>query len=215
MSAVLAPCRRYRYRLDRNVHLFGTITLGFCLHNPSTADEVADDPTVRRCISFAEALDAKRLVIVNAWAGRATDPAELWKLDDPIGPDNDAHIADVADEVAASGGFIIAGWGRPKPPAAHAAAAAERLLVVEELIAEATCPLKALGVNNDRSPKHPLYIPSHERPRAWTGLSLERALRGRPHASPVPVPPPEMLMTTDNPPSRKRSAAARAVGGRT
>ncbi len=113
MSAVLAPCRRYRYRLDRNVHLFGTITLGFCLHNPSTADEVADDPTVRRCISFAEALDAKRLVIVNAWAGRATDPAELWKLDDPIGPDNDAHIADVADEVAASGGFIIAGWGRP------------------------------------------------------------------------------------------------------
>ncbi len=35
--------------------------------------------------------------------------------------------------------------------------------------------MKALGVNNDRSPKHPLYIPSHERPRAWTGLSLERA----------------------------------------
>ena len=214
MSAVLAPCRRYRYRLDRNIQLFGTITVGFCLHNPSTADEVADDPTVRRCIAFAEALDAKRLVIVNAWAGRATDPVELWKLADPVGPENDEHIADAADEVAASGGFIIAGWGRPKPPAAHAAAAAERLLAVEELITEATCTIRALGVNNDRSPKHPLYIPSHERPRAWTGLPLERALRrGQPH--PFPVMPPEMMMTTDNPPSRKRTSAAQAVGGRT
>ncbi|MGI3901255.1 MAG: DUF1643 domain-containing protein [Janthinobacterium lividum] len=114
MSAVLPSCRRYRYRLDRNVHLFGTSTLGFCLHNPSTADEVADDPTVRRCISFAEALDARRLVIINAWAGRATDPAELWRLDDPTGPENDEHIADVADEVEASCCFCI-GCGRAAP----------------------------------------------------------------------------------------------------
>ncbi len=34
-------------------------------------------------------------------------------------------------------------------------------------------------------------------------------------ALPLSAIPPEVLMTTDNPPSRKRSAAARAVGGRT
>ena len=214
MSAVLSPCRRYRYRLDRVVDLFGTIVVGFCLHNPSTADEVADDKTLRRCIGFARALGAARLIVVNPWAGRATDPADLWRLDDPVGPDNDAHIADAADEIAASNGFIIAGWGRIQPPKALAAMAAERLLAVEELIGGAMCPIKALGVNNDRSPKHPLYLPSHERPTAWTVLSLDRALgRGRPHPRSLSSIPPEVFMTTDNRSSRGQSGAARTIGG--
>ena len=174
MSAVLSPCRRYRYRLDRNVDMFGGITLGFCLHNPSTADGIADDPTVRRCIGFATALDARRLVVVNAWAGRATDPSELWRLDDPIGPENDESIAEVADEVAASGGFMIAGWGVPKPPAALAAATAAHLAAVAALIAEQTCEIRALGVNRDGSPTHPLYVPGHVRPVRWSPPPLHR-----------------------------------------
>jgi hypothetical protein len=216
VSAVLSPCRQYRYRLDRAVDLFGRVVIGFCLHNPSTADEVADDKTLRRCIGFARALGAARLIVVNPWAGRATDPADLWRLADPVGLDNDAHIADAADEIAASGGFIIAGWGRIQPPAALAAAAVERLLAVEELIGDAGCLIKALGVNTDRSPKNPLYLPSHERPTAWTGLSLDRAMaRGRPHPRSLSSIPPEVFMTTDNRSSRGQSGAARAAGDRT
>jgi hypothetical protein len=193
MSAVLSPCRRYRYRLDRTVDLFGCFVLGFCLHNPSTAAESVDDPTLRRCIGFARSLGASRLIIVNPWAAVATDPADLWKFDDPVGPGNDAHIADAADEIAASGGFMIAGWGRIAPPTSWKGAAAERLLAVEEIIAEATCSVQALGMNIDRSPKHPLYLASHERPRPWTGLSLERGLRrGQPHA-PLSQPEPRSV----------------------
>ena len=92
-----------RYRSDRNVQTFGLFTLGLCLHNPSTADELADDRTVRRCIAFADALGSARLAVVNARAGRAPESANLWRVDAPIGPDNRAAIACNAD-------------GSPKPP---------------------------------------------------------------------------------------------------
>ena len=52
-SAVLSPCRQYRYALWRK-WADGPQVL-FVMLNPSTADESVDDPTIRRCISFAKA----------------------------------------------------------------------------------------------------------------------------------------------------------------
>lgn len=51
-GATFSPCRTYRYDLwrkwsDTNPPL---VVIGL---NPSTADERRDDPTIRRCISFA------------------------------------------------------------------------------------------------------------------------------------------------------------------
>jgi hypothetical protein len=52
MSAVISPCGRYRYRLDRPLSARGP-TIAFLLHNPSTADAENEDPTSRRGIGFA------------------------------------------------------------------------------------------------------------------------------------------------------------------
>lgn len=83
-DAHLSPCRRYRYALWRR---WGdgphAMFIGL---NPSTADETADDPTIRRCIAFARAWGYGALCMANLFAYRATQPADMLAQDDPVGP---------------------------------------------------------------------------------------------------------------------------------
>ena len=50
-DALLSPCCCYRFALWRRWDSGPQVL--FIMLNPSTADELADDPTVRRCIRFA------------------------------------------------------------------------------------------------------------------------------------------------------------------
>lgn len=167
MATVLSTCGLYRLRLERTIDMFGGPTIGFCLHNPSTADADCDDPTSRRGIGFAKAWGGSRLIFVNPWAGRATKPADLWKMADPVGPENDRHIAEAANECAASGGFMVVAWGTIKPPTSHRATAHARLRAITALIRAQGCEVRSLGVNADGSPKHPLYVRGDARPLPW------------------------------------------------
>lgn len=162
MSAVISSCGLYRYRLDRELDMLGGKPVGFCLHNPSTADAERDDPTSRRGVGFAKAWGCSRMVFVNAWAARATRPRDLWAISDPVGPDNDMFIAEVATEVSAAGGFMVAAWG-----VVHRPFAVARLRRVEGVIRDTGCMVCALGVNLDGSPKHPLYVRANSMPLAW------------------------------------------------
>lgn len=76
-DAVLTDDGLYRYRLERAWGTDGTNTVLFVMLNPSTADALEDDPTVRRCMGFAAHLDCARLLVGNLFAWRATDPREL------------------------------------------------------------------------------------------------------------------------------------------
>ncbi len=167
MSAVFSPCGLYRYRLDRAVSMLSDRVVAFCLHNPSTAAADSDDPTSRRGIGYATAWGAGRLVYVNPWAGIATKPRFLWAMDDPVGPENDRHILDVAREVAATDGVFVLAWGAISPPAARRADARARLRHVEALIRSECEAICALGVNADGSPKHPLYVRADAQPLRW------------------------------------------------
>lgn len=166
MGAIFSPCRTWRYVYSRDF-LFGGPTVAFMLHNPSTAGEDNEDATSRRGIGFARAWQAGRLIFVNPWAFCATDKADLWRADDPVGPDNDYHIAEVAREVAATGGQFIAAWGSVKPPKNLRGAARSRLEAVERVIREAGCPLKALAVTALGEPRHPLYLKGDSLPFDW------------------------------------------------
>lgn len=114
--------------------------------NPSTADAETDDPTVRRGIGFARAAGCGRLVVVNLFGWRATDPAELRRVPDPVGPDNNAFIAAAVAEPAA---VVVAGWG------AHADRKRVRS-VMGWLEADLFC----LGRTAGGGPRHPLYLPA-------------------------------------------------------
>ena len=50
------------------------------MHNPSTADANNDDPTIRRCISFAQSWGYGGIYIGNIFPFRATNPNDLLRI---------------------------------------------------------------------------------------------------------------------------------------
>ena len=158
MSATISPCGAYRYTLSRE-WLTGYGRVVFVMLNPSTADATKDDRTIRRCIGYAQAWGAGALDVVNLYAFRATKPADLWRATDPVGPDNDAHIAATvrAEHVTK----VIAAWGKNAKP--------DRILAVTRIVRDWNPrALHALRVSKDGTPNHPLYLPGALRPFAWT-----------------------------------------------
>jgi hypothetical protein len=145
MSAVVSPCGRYRYVLRREVpDLFATRrTALWVMLNPSTADATADDPTIRRCLDFSRAWGCDRMVVVNLYALRTTDPRRLWDAEDPVGPENDAHIG----TAAGLAGLTVCAWGGHAKP--------ERVAQILPLLSAPQC----LGRTRGGSPRHPLYLP--------------------------------------------------------
>jgi hypothetical protein len=82
---------------------------------------------------------------VNLFALRATDPRELRRANDPVGPENDAWIADAAR--SASG--ILVAWGSNGSYRGRAA----------EVLAGPLrgYRLQCLGRTASGEPRHPLY----------------------------------------------------------
>ena len=107
--AVFSPCERYRYRLER---ILGPgPALGVVMINPSRATADLDDPTIDRVQAVCSRLGFGRAIIGNLFAWRTSDVAELAKLPDPVGPDNDAHLEALAREADT----ILVAWGAPGP----------------------------------------------------------------------------------------------------
>lgn len=167
MSAIFSECGQYRYRLDRVIG--DGPPLGFILHNPSTAGAISDDATSRRGIGYAKDRGFGRLIFINPWAKIATEPRNLWLAEDPVGPLNDGHIRDAVIEILKESGTLVAAWGRILPPAIKRAAARARIAAVLDLVERNGGKLFALGVNKDRSPKHPLYVRKDAPLSIWTG----------------------------------------------
>ena len=106
----------HRFVLRRDwkggLHPSEAATVNFIMLNPSTADDVFDDATIRRCVGFAKRWGFYGLVVTNLYAYRATDPKELKALAATdlalaIGEGNDEHLRREA-EAAHS---IVCAWG--------------------------------------------------------------------------------------------------------
>lgn len=149
-TTLFSPCRTYRYSLWR--HWGGEGYAMFIGLNPSTADEIQDDPTVRRCIGFAKDWGFGGLCMTNLFAFRATDPQDMKKAIDPIGPENDRALLDLAEHA----GVIVAAWGT------HGTFRGRDRTVIK-LIPR----LSYLRLTKDQHPAHPLYLPKTLSPVAW------------------------------------------------
>ena len=75
-EAVISQDERHRYSLTRRWG-DGPRVCCWIMLNPSTADATTDDPTIRRCIGFTHDWGYDALTVVNLYAWRATDPADL------------------------------------------------------------------------------------------------------------------------------------------
>lgn len=137
----------YRYSLTRTFRGNGGKVCWVML-NPTTADHDTDDATIRRCCRFSTDFGYSEMVIVNLYAFRSRHPTELWKQDDPIGPENDAHIA----EAVKMSDRVICAWGVNAKP--------ERAEQVLRMIDQPY----ALKVNKGGQPSHPLMLASYLTP---------------------------------------------------
>jgi hypothetical protein len=104
-SAIISPCGRYRYRLEREGPGEGRTVV--IMVNPSTADAEQDDATIRKLKGFGARNGWGRIIVGNLFAYRATDVRELAKVDDPFGPRNDWHLHRMIDESSR----VIVAWG--------------------------------------------------------------------------------------------------------
>lgn len=154
-GAKFSCCDVYRYSLWRRPQWSGyERQVMFIGLNPSTADAIVDDPTIRRCRGFMESFGMASMIMCNAYAFRATDPADMLAAEFPVGSYNDQSLADCSRQAA----LVIAAWGN------HITS--ERQLEVCELIQK---PVMCLGKNKNGTPKHPLYLSKETQcERFWT-----------------------------------------------
>ncbi|HSV84550.1 MAG TPA: DUF1643 domain-containing protein [Ramlibacter sp.] len=156
--ATISDCGKFRYRLWRKWSEGSPLL--FVMLNPSTADAEVDDPTIRRCLRFAEAHGYGELEVVNLYAFRATDPKDLKRASYPVGPENNEHIAAAVHDAAA----VCLAWGR-------IAAGLERPgIVLQQLRALGVRP-QCLRVTRSGYPQHPLMLPSSCRMHPFEGAA--------------------------------------------
>lgn len=155
-----SPARIYRYLLTR-IWDPTVPPAVFVMLNPSTADALEDDPTIRRLAGpngFARRMGAGGLVVVNLFALCSTNPRVLRNHPDPVGPLNDAFIRRATDRAR----VVVAAWGASGVQhnrGAHVTATLRRRGHV----------LHCLGTTSTREPRHPLYLPGDAPLEAYDG----------------------------------------------
>lgn len=156
-GATFSSCRRWRYLLWRCWDTALPVA-NFLMLNPSTADEHVLDPTCTRARRYAERWGYGALIVTNVFGWRATDPAALRQVKDPVGPGNDRAIL----RAAAQCDLLVCAWG-------NHALLGDRSGAVRRLLREANITLHALRLNANGEPAHPLYLPGSLEATPWAG----------------------------------------------
>jgi hypothetical protein len=141
----------------------GLRTITFVMLNPSVADHTIDDPTIRKCIGFAQRLGYGRMYVVNLFSLRATDPKELRLRTGRVL----SNIAAIQSRLQVADGVVFA-WGASivqAPPDARVRALRCLAEITEALDVEPWC----LGTSKDGHPRHPLMLPYATKLEMWRG----------------------------------------------
>ncbi len=144
-DAVFDKAGKYRYSLSRIWNAEGA-KAAFVMLNPSKADATLNDPTITRCIGFAEKMGCGSLEVVNLFAYRTAYPKELRVCVSPIGKLNDQYIS-AAVETA---NFVVVAWGNWGQ--LHG-----RDQEVLQLVASKS-PVFCFGITGKGHPRHPLFL---------------------------------------------------------
>lgn len=126
----------------------------FIMLNPSTATAKKSDPTVRRCEGYATLWRYRRLIVLNIFSLRSTDPKKLYKVEDPIGPHNNRWIQNCTKDA----GMIICAWG------VHGSYLDRGQQVLKMLQHKRP---HYLQLTKDGIPNHPLYLKGDLKPQPY------------------------------------------------
>ena len=154
-GARFSRCRNYRYDLFRRWEPERPYAM-FLMLNPSTADETVNDRTVTRCLLYAIKWGYGGLHVCNLFAWRATDPDVMMAAADPVGPENDRSILEIAKQA----GIVVCGWG-------NRGYHLNRSQEVLDLLGVRGIAAYALHVTAQNEPGHPLYLNKNLKPKPF------------------------------------------------
>lgn len=124
IGARFSECGTWRYALWRTWDP-DVPPVVWIMCNPSTADALSDDPTIRKCCGFSRRWGAGGIVVINVCALRSPDPKALMVVAghvpgfavpghlDVVGPMNRAVIRTVLS--SAPGRRAVVAWGDALP----------------------------------------------------------------------------------------------------
>ncbi len=147
-SAQVSSCGLFRYDLRRWWDVGAAPLLPFILLNPSTADGLDDDATVRKGYGFARKFGFGGIHFANEFAFRTRHPKEMKVAADPVGPANDSYLK----LMASTYDFIVCAWGGNGD-------FLDRDVAVLEILRQEGCVPMCLGTTQRGLPNHPLMLP--------------------------------------------------------
>jgi len=108
-GALFDETRKWRYTLWRRFKPGCPVSrmCAFIGLNPSIADEHENDRTVSRCIEFSRDWGFDGLVMLNLFSWCATDPEDMFRAADPVGPRGNEVLQTVPRQV----GRVVCAWG--------------------------------------------------------------------------------------------------------
>lgn len=128
--------------------------IAWVLNNPSTADGLTDDATIRRLWTFTRFYGYNAMHVVNTNCYRSTDPKSAIAPPLDIQGVNDQWLA----EVHRNSALTICGWGERAFP---------ELIDRSVRALHPLGPLYSLRVTKQGNPQHPLYLPGTCVPQLW------------------------------------------------
>lgn len=145
-TAIFDVTGQYRYQLGRRWRSHGP-TVVFIMLNPSRADAICDDPTLRACMQFAQRWEYAALTVVNLFGYRTPYPNELKRVIDPVGPDNDHYVMEAVGRAQR----VVLAWG-------NGGALQRRDRTILNSLKSYQAKLSYLRLNRSGQPCHPLYV---------------------------------------------------------
>jgi hypothetical protein len=151
-DAEFSSCGSYRYSLSR-IWDESLPAVLFIMLNPSSADGTKDDPSIRRCISYAKDWGFGSLFVGNLFALKSTKPTGLLESTNPEGPENLKYLLKLSSHCK----MIVCAWGNGT--------------ILKKLSANSpknlNRKLHCLKLSLDGIPCHPLYLPKDLKPIEW------------------------------------------------
>lgn len=160
MSAIISECGTYRYRLERQIASTGKTYAYFGI-NPSTADAIENDPTVRRWIGFTQLMGGGRVIVGNVFAYRSKKVADL--LLDPLPAFSLAQQHHLG-EIIADADVLVPCWGsRTKVPKELR----HHFDNVLQLLVNSGKPVLHFGRTKSGDPAHALFLSYETQLTPW------------------------------------------------
>ncbi|MDE3320402.1 DUF1643 domain-containing protein [Acinetobacter baumannii] len=106
MSAIFSDCQKHRFRLERQLEGNKVVVAVFGV-NPSTADSVNNDSTVKKWIVFANKLEARKLIVGNMFSYISPYVKDLATCGEVTNIENEKHLEDIIRDAD----VLIACWG--------------------------------------------------------------------------------------------------------